>query len=301
MPWRAIASRLGVSPRFEPRNPMRSARVVSSVMRMMLGCTESSEAPAGLRGERGGCAAKHTSRISSTARTRNNRIRKRESSIARLPGTLPTLEAQRSKSELDREIHVARAALRDHGIAGRYVRCLADLPEVAAVIRSAQAIDYRRRSIRIGRTARKRVVGKVIEIPAIQDIKHLPTQLNVETLRDFRILHQCQIPLAQSWADQPVAAEIAHCTVARNIERRQRSAVIRITTWIGNSPVGIVLDHIQVGIARLVLDVSPIPRRADTRTGQALSRMLVTAQGRGEGPPADGSVDRADLPSIAQP
>src|SRR5664279_2389752 len=33
----AKASRFGVSPRGEPRNPMRSARVVSSVIRMMLG------------------------------------------------------------------------------------------------------------------------------------------------------------------------------------------------------------------------------------------------------------------------
>src|ERR1039457_1573740 len=34
---RASLSRLGVSPRFEPINPMRSARVVSSVIRMILG------------------------------------------------------------------------------------------------------------------------------------------------------------------------------------------------------------------------------------------------------------------------
>src|ERR1022692_628960 len=33
----ARASRFGVSPRVEPRKPMRSARVVSSVIRMMLG------------------------------------------------------------------------------------------------------------------------------------------------------------------------------------------------------------------------------------------------------------------------
>src|SRR5713101_8753634 len=35
--WRAKASRFGVSPRSEPRNPMRSARIVSSVIRMTLG------------------------------------------------------------------------------------------------------------------------------------------------------------------------------------------------------------------------------------------------------------------------
>ena len=35
-PWRARISRFGVRPRFDPRNPMRSARVVSSVIRMML-------------------------------------------------------------------------------------------------------------------------------------------------------------------------------------------------------------------------------------------------------------------------
>src|SRR5713101_274068 len=35
--WRAKASRCGVNPRCEPRNPMRSARIVSSVIRMTLG------------------------------------------------------------------------------------------------------------------------------------------------------------------------------------------------------------------------------------------------------------------------
>src|ERR1700687_146611 len=34
---RASVSRFGVSPSFEPRNPMRSARTVSTVMRMILG------------------------------------------------------------------------------------------------------------------------------------------------------------------------------------------------------------------------------------------------------------------------
>src|ERR1700677_811940 len=35
--WHASSSRFGVSPRFDPRNPMRSARVVSSVINKMLG------------------------------------------------------------------------------------------------------------------------------------------------------------------------------------------------------------------------------------------------------------------------
>src|SRR5437879_8804114 len=35
----ASLSRLGVSPRLDPKNPIRSARVVSSVIRMMLGAT----------------------------------------------------------------------------------------------------------------------------------------------------------------------------------------------------------------------------------------------------------------------
>jgi hypothetical protein len=37
MPCLASASRWGVRPRSDPRNPMRSARVVSTVIRMMLG------------------------------------------------------------------------------------------------------------------------------------------------------------------------------------------------------------------------------------------------------------------------
>ena len=41
--WDAKASRLGVSPSFEPRNPIRSARVVSRVIRIMLGDFETGE------------------------------------------------------------------------------------------------------------------------------------------------------------------------------------------------------------------------------------------------------------------
>src|SRR4029077_4907878 len=37
MLWRARRARLDVSPAFEPRKPMRSARIESSVMRMIFG------------------------------------------------------------------------------------------------------------------------------------------------------------------------------------------------------------------------------------------------------------------------
>src|SRR5262245_54756874 len=70
-PCFASASRLGVRPRFEPRKPMRSARVVSSVIRIMLGdVMEAAEIePA-------------HNRI--TSRHHICRIRKRESTIGRL-------------------------------------------------------------------------------------------------------------------------------------------------------------------------------------------------------------------------
>src|SRR5690242_19601473 len=112
MPCFANASRFGVSARSEPRKSMRSARVVSRVMRMMLGCRDGA-----FELFCGGLAAIAEPKQTRTENQRKNRIRKRESTIGRLPrNSCPA----GSEDELDAEVHIPRAALRNHRIASSH-------------------------------------------------------------------------------------------------------------------------------------------------------------------------------------
>src|SRR5439155_6011887 len=163
---------------------MRSARVVSRVMRMMLGCAESSDAAVGLRGERGGCAAKHTSRISRTARTRNNRIRKRESSIARLPRL-----ARRLELDLKGKVHVSRPPLCDHRVAGGHIRRLRQGTEPAVVYAIVET--------------------EAREIRPVQDVVHLPAQFHHQLFINFGVLGQSQVPLSQSRRYQKITRGVS--------------------------------------------------------------------------------------------
>src|SRR3954464_5711360 len=98
------ASRLGVSPRVEPRKPMRSARVVSSVMRTMLG---GGAASAGADASRSAPKRKRADRRRAVGKAGS--MKKGSLPCGRLP-SIRCLAAARLERELYTELHVALCA-----------------------------------------------------------------------------------------------------------------------------------------------------------------------------------------------
>src|SRR5581483_5998152 len=107
MPFFATSSRLGVRPFFEPRNPMRSARVVSSVIRMMLGRWEAATGGCLLAGV---AATAEESRKRTGTTSRRDRIGNKKGVYHR---QTPRISWRSLENELDRKVHVPRSALSD--------------------------------------------------------------------------------------------------------------------------------------------------------------------------------------------
>ena len=145
---------------------MRSARVVSSVMRMMLGCAELGRAPRFCEEHGVPVTAKQTtSKITSTARNRKTRIRKWESSIARLPGYFARIIGQ--KTILSEKFILRGPPWAITGIADSNVVRFRDLTKSTAV---------------------QGVVGEVVEIGVIEDVVYLPAKFDVHAFRRVCVL-----------------------------------------------------------------------------------------------------------------
>src|SRR6266403_2319631 len=132
-PWRARASRFGVKPFFDPRKPMRSARTVSSVIRITLGGSVAAAASAGNRRKR--------------QRMQACRIKEKGACIV-ADSFFGTKDwSRRSENELRPNLGSACAALREERVAGSDIRGLRVFGETTT---SESGAGGRRFEVRMG-------------------------------------------------------------------------------------------------------------------------------------------------------
>src|SRR5205823_5522635 len=152
--------RFGVRPRLEPRKPMRSARVVSTVITMILGASA-------------GAVAWNPSTARSRRRARLRIKTKGEFTIGKPPLRMCRGQlCRRSEHELESELHITLSAGAQDGVqATANVRSGEECREAAAIY----------------------VAGFVLKHGAIQNIKNGPIELHCITLSEFEILENAHV------------------------------------------------------------------------------------------------------------
>jgi hypothetical protein len=148
------------------------------------------------------------------------------------------------KDKLDGEVHVAWAALGDHGVTGSYVGSLLDLSEAAAGIEG--------------------IVGKEVKVAPVKGVVDLPAELHGQAFGDAGVLDHRHIELGEAGTDQLVALRVPYGTRTRDIEGTERPTLLGDTAGIGLAGVGIGFLNVVVRIASVVVDRGTVPGHPDT-------------------------------------